>query len=85
LIKLICLDFDLDIDININIDLDLCINIDLAPAVTLLAVENLPIGIVQTSARRDFSCPASQRDTTVDGKSMLPTRARIVTMNNYHM
>jgi hypothetical protein len=75
LIKLICLDLDLDIDLDLGP----------APAATLLAVENLHIGIVHKSVRRDFSGPASQRDTTVDGKSMLPTPARTIMMNNYHM
>jgi hypothetical protein len=79
LIKFICLDLDVDIDLDIDIDLDLAL------AATLLAVENLHIGIVQKSARRDFSSPTSQRNTTVEGKSMLPTRARTIMMNNHHM
>jgi hypothetical protein len=83
LIKLICLNLDLDIDLDFDFDLDL--DLDLAPAATLLAVENLHIDIVHKLAKRDFSSPASQRNTTVDGNNILPARARTIMMNNYHM
>jgi hypothetical protein len=52
-IEFICLDLDLDLDLDLNLNLNLNL------AATSLVIENLSIGVVQTSARRDPSGPAS--------------------------